>query len=304
MKSNKRVCALGFFDGVHLGHGKIIKEAVSLAASLGAGPAVITFDRRPKSFILGTADRLISPGRAKEKLISLMFPGTELITITFNAGVASLSPEDFVNGLLIGQFGACGAAAGLDHRFGKDALGDINTLSGLIKTSPVPTVELDGVKVSSTNIRAALSAGDFELALAYLGHPFLLCGKVEHGDGRGHNIGFATLNLPYDKAQLYPAEGVYASVAEIDGKLYPGVTNLGHRPTFYDDGIFTNETHLIGCSPDLYSKEVWLWLCGYIRPERRFDSAAELKAQVDEDIAASLKITENCSFFAEILRRN
>lgn len=304
MKSCKRACALGFFDGVHLGHGEIIKTAKALGEALDAVPCVLTFDRKPKTVLTGEKEKLISSSACKEKLVSSLFGGVEFMVYPFTEELAALSAEQFIESVLIGQIGAVAAAAGRDYRFGKGALGDIEFLKTKLKAESVDTVLQKGEKVSSTLIRQKLSQGEFDSAVSLLGHPFLLGGQVFHGDGRGHNIGFATLNLPYDENQLYPQRGVYASFTQVGGEIFPSVTNLGNRPTFYDEGVFTNETHLIGASADLYGKDVWVWLCAYLRPERRFDSSSALKAQVDVDISRALNVYNERSALIEKIRRN
>lgn len=293
MSSDKRFCALGFFDGVHLGHAEIMRRAAAGAAANGMTPTVVTFDRRPGKVVNRDNQLLLSPGRAKRKLIDTLFPGTEVVEIPFTEEFASKSPEEFIEGTLKKELNAGGAAAGEDFRFGFGAAGDAALLAKKLILSVVGTVTLDGERVSSTRIRKLFSDGDFAGALKALGHPLLLGGTVEHGDGRGHRIGLATLNLEFDPEQLYPKNGVYASAAEVDGKFFPAVTNLGHRPTFYEDGIFTNETHIIGECPDLYGKTVWVWLCAYLREERRFSSPEELAAQVGEDSRKAMHIFEN-----------
>lgn len=303
MRSRKFVCALGFFDGVHMGHGKIIREAENMAKALKVSPAVVTFDVRPKSLVSNTGEKLISPLRLKEKLVSTLFPDVSLVTLPFTPEMAEMEPESFVEHMLKGGCGAVGASAGEDFRFGKNASGDVALLKKLLRTSVVPTVLHGGVKVSSSGVREHIEKGEFDLALDCLGHPFLLGGTVEHGDGRGHNIGFATLNLPFDPTQLYPGNGVYASLAQVGDGFYPAVTNIGRRPTFYSEGRLTNETHIIGSAPGLYGKEVWIWLCGFIRPEKRFGSAEELRARVDADISTALGILEERSVLADRIRR-
>ena len=293
MSSDKRFCALGFFDGVHLGHAEIMRRAAVGAAANNMIPTVVTFDRRPGKVLNCDNQLLLSPGRAKRKLIDTLFPGTDVIEIPFTEDFASKAPEEFIESILKKKLNAAGAAAGEDFRFGRGASGDVAFLSEKMLLSVVGTVTLDGERVSSTGIRKLLAGGDFEGALKALGHPMLLGGTVEHGDGRGHRIGLATLNLKFDPEQLYPKNGVYASAAEVDGKFFPAVTNLGNRPTFYENGIFTNETHIIGKCPDLYGKTVWVWLCAYLRDERRFSSPEELAAQVAADSRKSVSIFEN-----------
>lgn len=304
MKSYNRVCALGFFDGVHLGHGEIINKARAIASEMDCSPCVVTFDRKPKSVITGIKEKLISSQSCKKKLVSSLYDNVEFIVLPFSTEVSMLSAEEFTDSLLISKLGAVAAAAGMDYRFGKGALGNIDFLKSKMRAELVDTVLKDGEKVSSTLIRQKLEEGEFDSAVELLGHPFLLGGNVSHGDGRGHNIGFATLNLPFDADQLYPQNGVYASFTEVDGEIYPSVTNLGNRPTFYDGGEFTNETHLIGASAELYGKDVWVWLCSYLRAERRFDSPEELKEQVDVDISRALDVYKERSALIEKIRRN
>lgn len=284
--------ALGFFDGVHIGHRKLIERTVSEAKSRGLKSAIFTF-RTESSGLKSHAERLY-PTEDKLEILG-SFDVDHVILADFSA-LASQSPESFVNEHLVGRLGCSLALAGYNFRFGKGAAGDATTLTRLMSEAGgealiLPEERFEGGVLSTTEIRRALSVGDCERASAMLGSPYHVRAVVEHGLGIGHSFGFPTLNTRKENGIPLP-RGVYATVVKIDGKLYTGVTNLGVCPTF-EERAEHFETMLLGFDERIYGKTVYIYFVSYLRPERPFPSPTELKAQIDRDAARAVTLTEN-----------
>ena len=258
----KRVCALGFFDGVHLGHAAIIKTAAEIAKAQGLSPAVVTFDKRPKSMDANAAGLLNDAGTKKE-IISRLFPGVEIIEIEFTDGLKNTSAQEFIEICLKREMNAAAAVVGENFRFGKDAAGTPETLSGSLNTAIVKTVKVGAEAVSSTAIRALVLNGKIEKANLFLGHPHIVSGRISHGDARGRRLGTATVNLEIGDGIVKPKPGVYATRTYVDGALYDSVTNFGVRPTFCENGRYLSETHIFDCADNLYGREIRLLLFAF-----------------------------------------
>ena len=295
MKSEQLISAVGFFDGIHRAHAEIIRKMSDKAWDRGVVPSVVTFDTKFPTDLSGTRMRFLSPKESKTKLIHTYFPEVKVIFLEFNKGLSEMSPEDFVRTKLKSELNVSEVFVGEDFTFGKDAIGTAELLSGLIETTAVPLITENGCKIGTTKVKLLLESGQFDEAVSLLGHPFLLGGTVVHGDGRGHKIGLTTVNLPLSEEQFYPQQGVYVSLTEVDGCFYPSVTNLGKRPTFYENGICTNETHILDETFDLYGKNIWVWLCQYIRPEKAFSNASLLIEQIKADSKFALDYL-NCNY--------
>lgn len=287
----KRVTAIGFFDGVHPGHAAVIKEAVAMAARLGASPAVVTFDRRPANLLFGEKSALISDHETKCRLIKDMFGIEDIINIPFDRALGDMSAEQFVGEYLIQRFQAVGASVGEDFRFGKGGLGNAELLGRYFPTSAVKTVLLDGAAVSSGRIRTLLERGEVFAANRLLGHPYTLCSEVRHGFGRGHKMDLPTANIALSEEMLRLPTGVYASALTVGSERRMAVTNFGHCPTF-GGGDYTVETHIPSFSGDIYGEKIKLEILGEIRPEMRFPSAEALVAQTALDIEKAREIFE------------
>ena len=269
--------ALGSFDGVHLGHQALLKQLVQAAHAAHARAAVLTFFPHPKRVILGLTDRYY--------ITSL----EERVSLLANHGVVRMtSATDFVDQLC--QHLQLKALWGGDIKLGYQQEGDHDFLQQLGKVlnfsvNAVPKlITVGDERVSSTRIRNGLKAGDMADVNACLGRPFSVHGIVVHGDQRGRTIGFPTANLAVWEEQLIPANGVFATIATVDGQPYPAATNVGRRPTV--DGVDLRiEAHLLDFAGDLYDKEVTLQFISRVRDERKFDGLAALKAQIDADVA-------------------
>ena len=294
----KKVIALGFFDGVHIGYGALLRRTVERARELEALPAAFTFDRAPKEFVTGVSVPLLTSVSERAALIRERYGVGHTIVAAFDHAMMTRSARDFLEELLVGQYRAVHLVAGHDYRFGYKNEGTPELLRAWcaahgVGCDIIPKVELRGVTVSSTHIRALAGDGDMEAAAAFLGHPYALTGTVRHGKHLGTEALFPTVNLMPEPWRALPRFGVYAvRVVLPDGSAYAGVTNVGIRPTVTDDDRVTVETHLVGFDGDLYEKEIRVEFLRYLRPERRFGSMAELHRQIERDIAAAKELTE------------
>ena len=274
--SEATVIALGFFDGVHLGHGALLRKTAERARELGVTPAAFTFDRSPKEFVTGVPVPLLTSAAER----------AEIIREYYGIGTVFVEPFDRAVHLV----------AGHDFRFGYKNEGDPEKLREKCRVlglgcDIIPKVELDGVTVSSTYIRSLIEAGEVERAARFLGHPHRMSGTVRHGEGIGRKRLFPTANLVPEPHIIVPKRGVYATRAHLpDGTQRVGVTNVGVRPTVSDARRVTVETYLVDYDGDLYGQELRLDFCAYLRPEKKFPSTRELHDQIAENIreAASL----------------
>ena len=290
MEHNKRVIALGFFDGVHIGHGALLKRTAERARELGCVSAAFTFDRAPKEFVTGVPVPLLTDPRQRAELISELYGIDEVIVAPFDREMMTMPWRDFIETLLLGKYGAVHLVAGHDYHFGfknqgtPEILRDYCAARG-IGCDIIPKVEYQGMTVSSTHIRGLIEAGEVEKAAEFLGHFHRMSGTVEHGCGIGTKSLFPTANLIPRGANIVPAHGVYATKVTLgSGETYPGVTNVGTRPTVSDGAAVTVETYLIGFSGDLYGQRIRVEFCRRLRGEEKFASTQALYDQIAQDI--------------------
>ncbi|KDN57390.1 bifunctional riboflavin kinase/FAD synthetase [Exiguobacterium sp. AB2] len=282
------VMVLGFFDGVHTGHQAVIRHAQEQAERLNVPVTVVTFDPHPKQVLSNKPDavRYITPLSRKLKRIESL--GVErCLVLTFTKELAGLSPQQFVDDYLIGA-GAVHVTAGFDYSYGKFGEGTMETMPfharGRFTTSVVNEQTEGGEKVSSTRIRKLLGAGEVDAAATLLGSPYVICGEVIHGDARGRTIGYPTANVVMDASYVMPRLGVYATRVRLrDGRTFHAMTNVGRRPTFYDTGDVSIESHLFDFSEDLYGQLIEIEWVRFIRNERAFDGLDSLIAQLKQD---------------------
>ena len=292
------VIALGFFDGVHIGHGALLRRTVARARELGAVSAAFTFDRSPKEFVTGAPVPLLTGVEERRRLMRTLYGVERVIVASFDRALMTMPWEAFLAALLVARHGAVHLVAGHDFRFGHNNEGDGARLRAWcaehgVGCDVIPAVTLDGVTVSSTHIRALVEAGDMARAAAFLGHPYALTGAVRHGKHLGTEALFPTVNLCPEPRRVLPRFGVYAArVCLPDGRTCPGVTNVGVRPTIADDDSVTIETNLIDFTGDLYGAELRVELLRFLRPERKFADMAALHAQIERDIAAARAVPE------------
>ncbi len=291
----KTVIALGFFDGVHIGHRALLEKTVERARELGATPAAFTFDRAPKEFVTGAHVPLLTSAEERCALIRRLCGIERTIVAPFDNAMMTMPWRDFLEKLLVGRYHAIHLVAGHDYGFGYKNEGSPEVLRAWCEERGVgcdiiPRVELDGVTVSSTHIRALAESGDMERAAAFLGHPFALTGTVKHGKHLGTEALFPTVNLMPETWRVLPRFGVYAvRVLLPDGRVCAGVTNVGIRPTIVDDNRVTVETYLVDFDGDLYGKRLEIEFLRRLRDERRFDSMQALHRQIERDIAEAKK---------------
>lgn len=292
--AEQTVIALGFFDGVHIGHGALLRRTVERARALGAQSAAFTFDRSPREFVTGETVPLLTGVEERCALMRRLYGVERVIVAPFDRAMMTMPWESFLGDLLVARHHAVHLVAGHDFRFGHRNEGDPARLLAWcaahgVGCDVIPAVTLRGVTVSSTHIRALVEAGDMPGAAAFLGHPYALTGTVEHGKHLGTEELVPTVNLRTEPWHILPRFGVYAVRAELsDGRVFPGVTNVGVRPTIADDDSVTVETNLIGFEGDLYGTAVRIELLRYLRPERRFDTVRALRAQIERDIRQAL----------------
>lgn len=286
----KGIVAIGVFDGVHLGHRKVISAARELAKEYSAEVAALTFIPHPRQVLAGNeAVKLLMP--EDERLLHLIESGADVTgTIAFSKEIAGWEPERFLDELVNSlPFELKGICVGSNWRFGKHGSGDRNVLTDYcqkhgIAFVPVPVLEYHGATVSSSVIRQLIGDGELALAQELAGRPVQLHGKVVAGmKVAGKELSAPTANLDVTYGVL-PPDGVYAGTAELEGEIYPAVLNIGFAPT-YNVNVRRVEIHFIGYSGNLYDRELTVFLSKFIRDIRRFSSPEELKQQILSDIA-------------------
>ncbi len=287
------VIALGFFDGVHRGHGALLQCAVQRAKELHARSAVFTFDRPPKEVVTGKPVFLINSTEDRRDLIQRIYGIDEVIFAPFDDKMMHCSWQDFVTELLVRENGAVHLVAGHDHHFGYKNQGTPELLVEKcrelgIGCDIIPAVVHDDITVSSTYIRTLVQSGDLDRAAEFLGHRHCLSQTVCHGQHFGRTIGIPTVNMTVPTNVLVPDHGVYITRVYLpDGSSYAGVTNVGVRPTVSTSGHVTVETFILDYAGDLYGQHVRLEFYRHLRGEIRFNSAQELQHQIQQDIAAT-----------------
>ncbi|MEM6613238.1 MAG: bifunctional riboflavin kinase/FAD synthetase [Cyanobacteria bacterium P01_C01_bin.72] len=291
--------ALGNFDGIHQGHRLVlrsIKDSGSVEQIANACPSVVSFIPHPREFFTGTKLQLLTPVEQKAELLSDL--GIEqLILLPFNQALAELSPQQFVAQILVQQLKAVSISVGTDFRFGYQRQGTGEDLQQIgagygisVKLNPLHKYgdrQNQQVRVSSSLIRRALTAGDMETANFMLDRAYCLWGTVVTGQQLGRTIGFPTANLKLPEEKFLPRFGVYAVNVLLEQTTVKGVMNIGCRPTVAGESP-TIEVHLLNWSGDLYGKTLKVELLRYLRPEQKFDSVEALKQQITQDCQSVL----------------
>jgi riboflavin kinase/FMN adenylyltransferase len=285
------VATIGNFDGVHRGHQAILARMRERAAELGVPCCVVIFEPQPREFFApDTAPARLS--RLRDKLALLAAEGVDrVLCLAFNRRLRELSAAEFVQKVLVDGLGVQHLEVGDDFRFGCDRAGDFAFLAQAgaregFTVEAATTVELDGVRVSSTGVREALAAGDFALAEHLLGRPFQIVGRVLHGQKLGRLLAAPTANIQLKRCRV-PLSGVYLVSTEIDGRPWPGVANIGVRPSVAGDGRAHLEVHLLDFAGDLYGRRLTVAFHHKLRDEQRFASLEALKTAIAADIAAA-----------------
>ena len=282
------VVTIGFFDGFHRGHRAIVRAALQ-ARRAGERTAVLTFREHPSTFLRpGQEPPLIAT--LEERVNALARAGLDVAyVIPFDAAVADLSPSEFLDDTLVRRLNARAMVVGENFRFGSKRAGDVAFAQTHLEARgreviAVPNDLDDGERVSSTRVRAAIAAADFETADRLLGASFSVTGVVAFGAGRGHDLGYPTANLAVAAHKLLPPDGVYRITARHEGRDYLGLASIGTNPTF-DGTSRTLEAWLLDFNGSLYGEQLALRNFRFVRAQRRFDSVDELVAQMREDAA-------------------
>ena len=300
-EKQKRVIALGFFDGVHLGHGALLRTVSNIAKKMGVTAAVFTFDRHPTTVITGQNIPMISSVDDRIWLMRRYYGIDEVIVAPFEA-MQKMDWQDYIRKYLADELGAVHVVAGHDFHFGYMGKGNPERLKAVceelgIGCDIIGKVEQDGITISSTYIRNLLAQGEMDRAVEFLGHPHVLTDRVSHGRRIGSStLGFPTVNLHIHPPVIVPAHGVYATRVWFDGQYHQAVTNIGVRPTVHDsDGKVTVEGFILDFDGDLYGKELRMEFFHRLRGEERFPSMQALadeirrNAEQTRDYFASLK---------------
>jgi riboflavin kinase/FMN adenylyltransferase len=287
---NKACVAIGVFDGVHLGHQQVIRQMIADARHHEAVAIVATFDRHPGVVLAPErAPRLIYPLRKKLEVIEAT--GADAVwLIPFDLSFSRQTGEQFIRALAAGLGRLCSVCVGGGFVFGAGRSGNVDLLRRLgaelhFTVHALAAVSLDGEIVSSTRIREAIRAGQFDAAGQMLGRAYSLCGPVVRGDQLGRQLGFPTANLDVSGLELPPG-GVYAAHAAVESRVHRAVVNIGHRPTLRQAvPQMRVEAHLLDFDADLYGREIELTFVERLRDERQFASTAELRCQINDDIS-------------------
>ncbi|MEK7376555.1 MAG: bifunctional riboflavin kinase/FAD synthetase [Candidatus Margulisiibacteriota bacterium] len=288
LKNKKIVLALGNFDGVHLGHKKVIEEAVHCAKRNSAVCVVMTFDPHPRTVIYGQKDVKLLTTIAERQELIVALGADHLWIVDFNSRMQALSASGFVN-KYFNSASVIKVVVGFDFAFGKGRTSSALDLEKIghkrgFSVSVVKHRSFKGRIVKSSLIRELISAGKFSEAAGLLGHSYPVSGKVIKGRGMGKKLGFPTANIKTSDDKLFPPYGVYAGTCVIKGKKYRAAVNIGNRPTF-GTGFARVEAHVIGYNKNLLGKELIVWLTKKIRDEKMFSNEKELIAQIKKDVA-------------------
>lgn len=284
---HRTLLCLGNFDGVHIGHRRLIAEALDLRRDWFPNAALCVFCFRMPSGDYLSDSPLPHLSTLSQKLALFAECGVEYAVLCDFSEIRALSPEDFVRRVLIESCNAVAAVCGFNYRFGKGGAGKPKLLGELLPTSICAEVRDGDETVSSTRIRRLIADGKLEDANRLLGRPFAIASPVIHGKSLGHKLGFPTINQSFPHRMLIPPHGVYVTECRVDGQCYRGVSNVGVRPTVDDHAAPNCETHLLNCNADLYGKPATVSFLKFLRAERKFDSLEELQSQVAADIQAA-----------------
>jgi len=290
------VITAGTFDGVHVGHRKIISRVNEAAREIGGESVLMTFEPHPRLVLFPDDNGLKLLTTLREKIGLLEKTGLQhLVIIPFTREFSRLTSLDYVRDILVDKLRVRRLVIGYDHQFGRNREGNIAQLREYapqfdFDVEEIPAQDIEDVKVSSTKIRHALQSGDIRSANTFLTYPYMLTGTVVHGDKRGRTIGFPTANVSVsDSLKLIPANGVYAVYVEADNKKREGMLNIGFRPTV--DGLHHMiEAHILDYDGDLYGKEIRIWFKDRIRDERKFDGIDALKNQLAHDAVTAKQL--------------
>lgn len=298
MPDIKRAIALGFFDGVHVGHAALLNKAKQRAAEIGAVPSVLSFDVHPDTLVFGDDVKLINSAASRESIIRKNFGIDNVVFIHFTQKVMHMPWQEFISEL-IEQFNVAWIIVGHDFCCGDRGAGKAVLIkeyceSRGIGCDIIQPVCIDGIRVNSTLIRELIGDGKIEEANKMLGHPHMLTDTVHSGYHFGRKMDAPTINMFFPEGAVVPKFGVYATKVYLDdGSSYPAVTNVGVRPTVSEDNRVSVESHLLNYSGNLYDRQVSVEFYSFLRPERKFENADELSAQIHSDAKAAADYFNN-----------
>jgi riboflavin kinase/FMN adenylyltransferase len=292
---NAVVC-LGFFDGVHKGHARLIRRAIDLAKEKKVKAMVYTFDISPKNFGGQIQVQEITPLRVKARILEA-FGIDAMYVERFDEEFKNLTAREFVKRVIAQKLGAGHLVIGYNYQFGKNALSGYEELKKYcapfgVDVTRMPRFSLAGQPVSSTLIRSMLLGGQVDQAANLMGRYFYVVDKVIRGQQVGSILNVKTINQEFTRNTIIPAKGVYISRTAADGGIYQSMTNVGTRPTVNISDDIRLETHMLGFDAEIYGKEVKVEFLKRIRDEKRFDSLEELKLQLSRDTARTLEFFE------------
>lgn len=283
----KKVVSLGYFDGVHLGHQKLMKRNVDLSKKYGYTPSILLFKENTKTTVKDDK-RYLSSLEDKVEILSQLGIKTFCL-VNFDENFMKLSPTDFIKTIIAEKLNAKIIIVGDDYRFGYKASGTVDTLREYEKIFAYITdvvdfaMEDDYAKISSGHLRNFIRNGEIKKANKYLGRPYKIRGKVVHGKRRGRLLNFPTANLDLSFPYVIPTDGVYLTITNIRGKDYYGLTNIGSNPTFEEGDDKKIETFIFDFNDSIYDEDISVEFIEFLRPDFKFNSAEELIAQMDKD---------------------
>ena len=291
------VVTVGTFDGVHIGHRKLIDKVISISKSKNLRSIILTFSPHPRIVLNNDADiKLLTTQREKNEIFG-SYNIDYLLTQDFSKSFSKLSPIEFVRDILVKKLNVRHIVTGYDHHFGKDRNANSNQLLEFSKDFGYDVTKVDAfhknkVSISSTKIRNLIINGKISNANEFLGYQFILTGKVIGGLGRGKSLGFPTANILIDNYKIKPGNGVYYISSLLEGQITNGMMNVGVNPTFKDKG-HSIEIHFFDFNQNLYEKEISIRVIKKIREEKKFDSSDELTTQLQMDKKKCFELITN-----------
>lgn len=288
MSDIKRAVAIGFFDGVHIGHAALMEKVKQRAGEIGASPSVLSFDVHPDTLVFGTEVPLITSATDREEIICRCFGIDNVVFLHFNKRMMHMPWKEFADSI-INELNVGWIVVGHDFCFGDRGAGTAKGLKEYCESlgigcDIIDAVSLDGERVSSTLIRQMISDGRMSEANRYLGHPHSLSDTVHSGYHLGTKMGTPTINMFFPEGVLIPRHGVYAAKVYLsDGSVYNAVTNIGVRPTVSELNRVSVESHLLDYEGNLYGRQARVEFYEFMRPEMKFDSFEALSAQIKQD---------------------
>lgn len=302
IRAKNAVVTVGSFDGLHLGHFKILNEVKKVVTEKNGTGFLITFEPHPR-FVLSKDFEMKLLTSLDEKKEILEKTGFEnLMVINFTKEFSQLTSDEFIKKFIVDKIGASHMVIGHDHKFGKDRLGDVVKLSEVGKlnnfdVTDVSAESMDGEIISSTKIRNSLLKGEIERANLFLGRNYSISGKIVIGAQRGRILGFPTANILLDqKHKAVPMNGVYVVKCFLDEKIHFGIMNIGYRPTFENNHELVLEVHLLNFSSDIYGKAMKVEFLKRLRNEIKFESKDLLIHQIQTDKKTAQEIISNTDF--------